>query len=372
VPDFTSALYLGLQHPSAALSPWRSLTTGRPTVLQEPRASLRIARALAVLTGLERVALARSTLHAFWDLFSAFAPDPGLILIDAGAYPIARWAAERAGARGVPVLSFPHYSPDGLKDVVRHAPRGRGRPWVVCDGFCTGCGRKAPLSEYLALVRAVGGRLVVDDTQALGVLGPGASAQAPYGRGGSGSLAAHGIRGRELLVVASLAKGFGAPLAMFGATSAAVDRFEAASELRVHASPPTFADLRAAERALSINRDSGELLRSRLAQSVSRLRRGLAAAGFALGRSLFPVQRVVDPHVEARLLHRALEQRGVRTVMRRAVCAQGPEVALVVTASHTRLQIDEAVRAAASAHRGLLQFRAPLRAAFGGPLQETA
>ena len=33
VLDFTSALYLGLQHPSRSLRPWRQFTTGAPAAL---------------------------------------------------------------------------------------------------------------------------------------------------------------------------------------------------------------------------------------------------------------------------------------------------------------------------------------------------
>ena len=41
----------------------------------------------------------------------------------------------------------------------------------MTDGFCPGCGRAAPLREYLESARAQRGLLVLDDTQAIGVLG---------------------------------------------------------------------------------------------------------------------------------------------------------------------------------------------------------
>src|SRR5580765_1180101 len=61
--------------------------------------------------------------------------------------------------------------------------------------------------------------------------------------------------------------------------AAAIDRFEAASETRVHTSPPSMADLHAAERALRINRDSGEKRRRRLAALVARFRHALGRLG---------------------------------------------------------------------------------------------
>ena len=45
VLDFTSALYLGLRHPSSSLRPWSGLTTGKPAVLEPPRGRRRHCRA---------------------------------------------------------------------------------------------------------------------------------------------------------------------------------------------------------------------------------------------------------------------------------------------------------------------------------------
>ena len=55
--DFTSSLYLGLQHPSRSLAPWGRLTTGVPAVMGEPPESHQVARGLARLQGVERTVL---------------------------------------------------------------------------------------------------------------------------------------------------------------------------------------------------------------------------------------------------------------------------------------------------------------------------
>ena len=98
--DFTSALYLGLQHPSNSLRPWRAFTTGAPAALVEPLSARAIARALADLQGCEAAILAPSTLHLAWDLFGLLAEKPITILMDAGAYSITRWGVQRAAMRG--------------------------------------------------------------------------------------------------------------------------------------------------------------------------------------------------------------------------------------------------------------------------------
>ena len=125
---------------------------------------------------------------------------------------------------------------------------------VVTDGFCPACGVPAPLGRYLEAVRRYGGLLVLDDTQALGILGRRESRRGPYGTGGGGSLAFHSLAGDDIILVSSLAKAFGAPLAMLGAGSRLVSDFAADSATRVHCSPPSTAAIRAGARAVVLNR----------------------------------------------------------------------------------------------------------------------
>ena len=142
--DFTSALYLGLQNPSRSLRPWRQLTTGAPAALIEPAEARAISQALAELQGCEAATLATSTLHLAWDLFSLLAEKSITIFMDAGAYPISRWSAQRAVMRGAAVRIFPHHDAAALARALAAAPCGR-MPVIVTDGFCPNCGRVAPL-----------------------------------------------------------------------------------------------------------------------------------------------------------------------------------------------------------------------------------
>ena len=61
-------------------------------------------------------------------------------------------------------------------------------PVVVADGICAACGRIVPTDDYFSSVSLVGGLLVMDDTQALGLLGARPDKGAPLGHGGGGSL----------------------------------------------------------------------------------------------------------------------------------------------------------------------------------------
>lgn len=351
--DFASALYLGMRHPWAALGPWASITTGVPAVLDEVPGAGATARRLARLQGCGAGVLLPSTLHLFWDLFGVLAPGAGAVLVDRGAYAVARWGAERARCAGVPVRGFRHHSPAALRRALR---RGAARPLVVCDGFCPGCGRPAPLPEYLDAVRGAGGVLVVDDTQALGVFGAGVSPAEPYGRGGGGSLRRWGIGGPDVVVGASLAKGFGAPLAALSGSREVVDRFLAGSRTRVHGSPPSVPAVRAAARALALNRARGDLLRAALAGAVARFR--LAVEERGLGRmagGLFPVQTLLGAPDPA-AMHARLAAEGIRAVLR---AAPGPMLTFVLRADHDDHDLARAAAAAARAARAGNQGRAP-------------
>src|SRR6202042_578555 len=88
--DFTSSLYLGMAHPSTSLRPWARLTAGAPAALTAPAAAPRVAGAFARLQGCQAATLARSTLHAYWDLVPACAAPGTAIYVDSGAYPISR------------------------------------------------------------------------------------------------------------------------------------------------------------------------------------------------------------------------------------------------------------------------------------------
>jgi 8-amino-7-oxononanoate synthase len=300
--DFTSALYLGMRHPGHLLAGWDALTLGKPAALCDVPGARAVAGALARLQGCAAATLLPSTLHLFWDLFGMLARERCAVLVDDAAYPVARWSAERAAGLGLPLRTFRHGDTAALARLVRYW-RDAGRwPLILADGYSPGSGDGAPLARYVALADGEGGLLVLDDTQALGVLG----------RHGGGSLRRHGIEHLPVLVGASLAKGFGAPLAVLAGSAAWVARFERLSDTRLHASPPSQAAVAAARRALRLNVLCGDGLRRLLAQRVARFRTALREGGLSCDGGRFPVQSVALPgHTNLAAAHAALRQAGV-------------------------------------------------------------
>ncbi len=339
--DFTSALYLGLRHPSSSLRPWSQFTTGTPAALMSPPEAERVGHWIAELQGCETGVLSASTLHLFWDLFGMLAGSNVTVFVDAGTYPIARWGVERAKGRGVPVREFSHHDADALRQKLDEDMQKQ--LLVVTDGFCPGCGKPAPLPAYLDCVRQSSGLLIVDDTQALGIFGHSPGRDAPYGRGGGGMLPRLQVAAPNILVISSLAKAFGVPLAALSGSRKAIERFKIRSETRVHCSSPSGATLRAAEHALLINRITGDRLRRRLARLVKRFRQAALGAGIRLIRGQFPVQ-TLEPasKPETLRLHDRLLKRGVRAVLHRTPEDRDPHISFVITARHTPEAIDHA------------------------------
>lgn len=342
--DFTSALYLGLHHPSGTLRPWAQLTTGRPAALQIPPGAEGLSENMACLLGCERATLGTSTLHIFWDLFDVLATEPLGIYMDAGTYPIVRWGVERVSVRGVPTTTFRRRDPAALAALLHRHQQCNRRPVVVSDGLSPATGQPAPVGEYLNLVRAYGGYLVIDDTQALGILGRHPRLNAPYGLGGGGTPAWHGIQAPELIIGSSLAKGFGVPLAVLAGSQDVITRFEDTSATRLHCSPPSVALIHAAEQALKLNESEGERLRWHLAQLVRRFRERLRQVGLAASGGLFPVQTLHPvAAIDAARLHGALQRAGVETVLHRGRQGCAAQISFLLTASHRRADIDRAV-----------------------------
>jgi 8-amino-7-oxononanoate synthase len=347
--DFTSALYLGLNHPSRALTPWKGLSTGKPVVLEAPERERPVAHALARLQGSETALLGPSTLHLFWDLLGILADDRVAILIDRGTYPIARWGAERLVAKGVPIQAFRHKDPDHLARCVQRWRHTHRLPLVIADGLCPACGQPAPLHDFLAIVEQDGGWLVVDDTQALGILGHSPDELRPFGLGGGGTPRWHGVSNPRLLTVSSLAKGFGTPIATLSGSRAVLNRFERASQIRIHCSPPSAAVIAAAARALAVNAQLGEVLRQRLLRNIRKLRTGLQGLGLQLGGGWFPVQTLLPAAgIDFTRLHQRLRAEGIDTLLHSPRSSASARLGFALTARHRPDEIELAVEAVAA------------------------
>lgn len=356
--DLTSSLYLGLHHPSSRLPGWSSLTLGQPAALAEPPAVAEVTDRVGRLVGMPSVRLWTSTLHAFTDLsvaLSAYRRDPS-IGVDVAAYPIGRLGlTARHGASGRRSHRLPHYDVAAARRwSAREAGRGR-TPVLLVDGWCPGCGRVAPLAGLSQAVRSHRGLIVVDDTQALGLLGAmkrgGEDPAGRWGQGGGGSIV-HSGSPTGVVMVASLAKAFGVPMAVIAGPADLVASTRAHGLTVVHSSPPSVPVGLAAIRALTVNERVGDRLRQRLLALIDRLHRGLGRQGIRIDSGHFPVARVALPNtaMAAQVVH-ALEGAGIRAVPLATSCRGRPGVGLALNAGLRPADIDRTCDALSLAMR---------------------
>ena len=317
------------------------MTLGKPAALERPPGSARLEAKLAALTGCEHALLAPSTLHLFFDLFSMFAKAEVNIVVDGGAYPIARWGIHGAAHARTSVINFRQHDLRALQKALDGAD---GKPPViVTDGYSVEKGSLAPIADYLAVASARGGFVVVDDSQALGIFGK-PSRSSLYGIGGGGSARHLSLRSDRLIVGCSLAKAFGVPVAVIAGSIAVLKDFERHSATRVHCSPPSIAVIAAGLHAMAINRRDGDALRQMLAAKVSRFRRGLRELGLIATASLFPIQAIRLPTGRtAEVVHSKLQKRGIQTVLHSAGRGRRRWISFVISVLHSDAELDSAL-----------------------------
>ena len=163
-------------------------------------------------------------------------------------------------------------------------------------------------------------------------------------------LAWNAIGGPDILLVSSLAKAFGVSVAVLSGSKSAVEAFEAASETRMHCSPPSIAVVHAAERALALNREHGDRLRLRLSNLVARFRQRASDTGFRFSGGLFPFQTLLpSPGLDAVRFYAHLRKQGIRTVLHQAQNGHGPRISFLISARQVPEEIDKAVHALVAA-----------------------
>lgn len=339
--DFTSSLFLDWRHRQITAPGEPSLTSGRPAAMHECPQARALAARVARSQGTDAGVVHRSALHGLIDTIDLAATRAGVVLLDRAAYPTAFTAAAGVAARGIALGTYRHHD---VADLDRAADAFAGPPVVITDGWCGGCGRPAPLPELEHVTAARGGMLIVDDTQALGVIGSGATAKCPFGQGGGGTYRWLGATPRHAVLVASLAKAYGAPLAVTTGPTAFIHRLGGHGS-RWQASPPTTVDLTAATRATT-DTHGNTRRRHLLTRLVVQLRAGLRAVGLPVIGLPFPLVSVALtwPDGAARV-HRRLARIGVQTLLITSRCQRISTLTFAVTTTHTTAQIDQVLTA---------------------------
>jgi 8-amino-7-oxononanoate synthase len=258
------------------------------------------------------------------------------LFIDEHVYPVSRYGIEKLVPRKIPVHTFRHLDAAHLVQLVKKHCTDSRIPVIITDGWCPVCGRMAPLQQYARIAASGKGWVIVDDTQAFGILGSGKSNALPYGKDGGGSLASLSLQHKAIVTIVSLAKGFGVPMSVLSGPHNFVTAFAAHSETRVNSSPVSYAHLQAALNGFRIDQIAGNERRARLWKHVHLLRSMLAGAGIGLAGGIFPVQsiRCQSPKQTAGL-YEALKKKRIRTVLTVPHGSKQPVLTMLLRSDHT-------------------------------------
>lgn len=227
-----------------------------------------------------------------------------------------------------------------LADLERGLQEARGSRFrlIATDGVFSMDGSLAPLPGICELADRHDALVMVDDSHATGILGP----------GGRGTPEALGVEARVDIVTSTLGKTLGGATGGFTCGSRElVDYLRQRSRPYLFSNavpPPVVAAARAALELVG----RGGALRDRLHANAGRLRDGLTRAGFTLRPGSHPIIPVMlgDAALAARMADRLLEK-GIYVIgFSFPVVPQGQaRIRLQASAAHTEEQIDRTVAA---------------------------
>jgi len=338
--DFTSSLYLAMKHGSTELNGWDQLTAGVPAILREPPESREVSEWVARMQRLETGVCAPSTLHLYFDLFELLKKKRIVLFIDEKIYPVSKYGIEKFPANQIRL--FRHFDAVHLNGLVKANVTKSTIPVIMTDGWCPLCGKAAPVDRYLSMIGPFNGIVVIDDTQAFGILGEQQDAAMPFGNGGGGTLKWLNIVSDRVVTVISLAKAFGAPMAVLSGTSTFVSAYKKSSKTRVHSSQVSLVHLQAALNALKINYDKGDKLRSKLWENIRLLKNKIWQKGLLAAGGIFPVQNIsCGSSDETISLYERLNRNNIRTVLLSPHDAQIPVVSFIIRSDQTPWQINQ-------------------------------
>ncbi len=332
--DFSSSLYLGLNHATQQLDSWHSLTLGKPTSLEPTADYDELTRELEQLTGTKNMMLGTSTVQLLFDFAIWLQKKSVTFFLDEDCYPIAKKVFIAVNHIGRTKI-LRHYDPGDLVRGLRSRLNPNKRPVLVIDGYSQVKGEICPLLQYCEVLERHHGILIIDDTQLLGVYGQDAQLDLPYGRGGGGAVKAIDCSYKNIIYVSSMAKGFGVPAAFLSTTGWNISDFLNQSLIINHCSPVSNAHSAAIKHALWINGNYGEQIREKIYKLVFQFKRRLAKVGIGTIGGNFPYQTVPSNYgLSAQKLYMYLQHKGIKTVLHEFKSSNTTAISFLITARH--------------------------------------
>jgi 8-amino-7-oxononanoate synthase len=279
---FGSNNYLGLTlHPEVvaaagrAAAEYGSGTTGSRTANGTLAIHEELERQFADWFGKRHAIIFSTGYQANLSLIGGLCGAGDVILIDSDSHASIYDATRQTASQ---VIAFRHNSPDSLrKKLERLGPSDHNR-LVVVEGLYSIRGDVAPLREIVAVSKAHGAYLLVDEAHSLGTYGP----------SGLGCAEDQGVLDQVDFVVGTFSKslaGIGGVCVSDHRELRALHFLARAYVFTASGSPSNIASVGAAVRVIRRQPE----MRERLWANIRQLREGLKAVGYSIGESESPI-----------------------------------------------------------------------------------
>jgi len=243
-------------------------------------------------------------------------------------------------------ILYEHVDVDDAERALKEArDKGYRRVLLITDGVFSMDGDIAPLPDLVERAEKYDAAVMVDDAHGTGVLG----------RNGRGTSDHFDLHGRVALNIGTLSKAVGVVGGYVAASQTVRDHLihKARPFLFSSSHPP--AVVMACIAAIDVLEQEPQLI-ERLWENARHLKKGLAELGFDTGRSQTPITPVMcGEGPQAMALSDALMERGVfaQGIGFPTVPRGMARVRTIVTATHTREQLDAALAAFAESGRDI-------------------
>lgn len=231
-------------------------------------------------------------------------------------------------------MVYPHLDMAGLKKALAETKEARRR-LIVTDGVFSMDGDIAPLDQIVELAEEYDAMVMVDDAHGDGVLG----------KDGRGIIDHFGVEERVDIDMGTLSKAFGCLGGYIAGRKELRDYLinTARSFIFTTAHPPAIAA--ATMEAIRMIQDEPQHLK-RLRENALYFKKGMSDLGFDIGHSSTPITPVMAGESKAAMeLSRLLFEEGLfaKPIVFPLVAKDKARVRIIVTAQHTREDLDEAL-----------------------------
>jgi 7-keto-8-aminopelargonate synthetase-like enzyme len=233
-----------------------------------------------------------------------------------------------------PVYTFKHRDPEDLARQLKANLKAGDVPLVMSDGIFPTFGVIAPVPDYLKVIEPYGGYLCLDDSHAVGHMGP----------NGRGTYDHFGVKNDRCFFAGTMSKAFGGHGGFIPASKAFIDHIKATCGAYPGATPSPTPAMAASIKGLEIVTREPQR-RERLRRNVTRIKTGLKKLGYDMNDNPVPIVTWTLKSPEAmKKVQKELFDRGIAVALLHYVGApEGGVLRASIFSEHTTEQIDRLI-----------------------------